>query len=267
MHDARVHLVHRRTFLARNRALGAASQSKCPRGVASADSVVVLGGLHSGCYELLGDNDVRTNRGLKGRSVSISSFGATEHVFVASMASYVGLDPRRDIDWKIAESSSEALRMFMEGNADAFLGFAPQPQELRAQKTGHVVVDTTHDRPWSQYFCCMLTGNREFVRDNPVATKRAIRALLKAADTCTARPELAARFMVERGHAPNYAMALEILATLPYRLGRDGNPEDTLRFYALRLYEAGIIQASPQRLIERAADWRFLNDLRKELKA
>src|SRR5687767_15550524 len=41
-------------------------------------------------------------------------------------------------------------------------------------------VNSAVDRPWSQYFCCMLTGNREFFRKHPVATKRAIRAILRS---------------------------------------------------------------------------------------
>ncbi len=38
------------------------------------------------------------------------------------------------------------------------MGFPPDPQELRAKKIGHVVVNSNVDRPWSQYFCCMLGG-------------------------------------------------------------------------------------------------------------
>jgi NitT/TauT family transport system substrate-binding protein len=231
------------------------------------NTVVALGGIHSGCYELLAKADVRTIRDLRGKSVSISAYGSVEHIFVSSMASYVGLDPRKEIDWHVAGSSDKAVQVFADGGADAFLGFAPQPQELRAKKIGHVILNTTQDRPWSQYFCCMLTGNREFVRKNPTATKRAVRAFLKAADICASQPERAARFMTDKGYAPNYALALEILSELPYRRWRDGNPEDTIRFHALRLHEAGIIQTAPQKLIERGTDWRFFNELKKELKA
>jgi NitT/TauT family transport system substrate-binding protein len=233
----------------------------------STDAVVALGGVHAGCYELLANEKVRTIRDIKNRSVAISAIGATEHIFVASIAAYVGLDPRKEIEWKVGGNSGEAMRIFSEGKADAFLGFAPQPQELRAKKIGHVILNTTQDRPWSQYFCCMLTGNREFVRKNPIATKRAMRAFLKAADICAADPQRAARFMVDRGYVASYDVALEILSELPYRRWRDSNPEDTIRFHALRLHEGGIIKTSPQKLIERGTDWRFFNELRKELKA
>jgi NitT/TauT family transport system substrate-binding protein len=45
------------------------------------------------------------------------------------------------------------------------------------------------------------------------------------------------------------------------------NPEDTLRFHALRQHEVGMIKTAPQKLIAQGTDWRFLNELKKELKA
>jgi NitT/TauT family transport system substrate-binding protein len=48
---------------------------------------------------------------------------------------------------------------------------------------------------------------------------------------------------------------------------REYDPADTLRFYALRLHEAGMIQSSPNALIAEGTDWRFVNELKRELKA
>jgi NitT/TauT family transport system substrate-binding protein len=53
---------------------------------------------------------------------------------------------------------------------------------------------------------------------------------------------------------------------VPYWRWREYDPEDTLRFYALRLHEAGMIHGTPQRILARGTDWRFLDELRKELK-
>jgi len=57
------------------------------------------------------------------------------------------------------------------------------------------------------------------------------------------------------------------LSSLPYNRWHEGNPEDSLRFHALRLHEVGMIKSNPQKIIAQGTDWRFLNDLRKELKA
>ena len=48
---------------------------------------------------------------------------------------------------------------------------------------------------------------------------------------------------------------------------RESNPDDTLRFYALRLHEVGMIKSNPQELVSRGTDMRFLMELRRELKA
>jgi NitT/TauT family transport system substrate-binding protein len=159
------------------------------------------------------------------------------------------------------------MRLFLEGKADAFLGFPPQPQEMRAKKIGRVLVNSATDRPWSQYFCCLLTASKEFVRTNPVATKRALRAILKAADLCAADPERAARILVDRGYAPRYDLALQVMRELPYNKWREYDAEDTLRFYALRLHEVGMIKASPQKILAQSTDWRFVTELKRELKA
>jgi NitT/TauT family transport system substrate-binding protein len=39
-----------------------------------------------------------------------------------------------------------------------------------------------------------------------------------------------------------------------------------MRYFALRLHEAGMIKSSPQKIIAQGTDWRFLNELKKELK-
>jgi len=166
--------------------------------------VVALAGVHAGCYELLGNERVRSIRDLKGKIVAVWAMGATDHVFVSAMAAYVGVDPRREIRWLVAPENTDPMGLFVDGKADAFLGFAPEPQQVRAKRVGHVVLDTAQDRPWSQYFCCMVTANREFLRQNPIATKRALRAILKAADICSNDPERVARFLVAKGYQQSY---------------------------------------------------------------
>jgi NitT/TauT family transport system substrate-binding protein len=177
------------------------------------------------------------------------------------------MDPHTDINWVTPETGSDAMGLFIEGKADGFMAFAPQPQKLRARKISRVIVNTSQDRPWAQYFCCMVTANPEFVQKYPIATKRALRAILKAADICAEDPERAARFVVAKGYEPRYEIALEVLKGLPYRRWRESDPEDTLRFHALRLHEVGMIKLEPTKLIAQSTDWRFLNQLKKELKA
>ena len=202
---------------------------------------------------------------LKGKSVGVQALGSGPHLFLASIAAYVGLDPARDINW-VVNPAIKPKELFARGNIDAFLGFPPEPQELRASKVGHVIVNSAVDRPWSQYYCCMLAGNNDFVAAHPVATKRVLRAILKAADLCATEPQRVAQQIVDDGFTERYDYALQTLNDVPYNKWREYDPEDTIRFYALRLHEAGMIKSNPQKIIAEGTDWRFLNELKRELK-
>jgi len=111
-----------------------------------------------------------------------------------------------------------------------------------------------------------LTGNRDFVRKYPIATKRATRAILKAAAVCASDPGRAAGVIVARGLTREREYTLEMLRELPYGRWRSYSPADSMRFYGVRLHEAGLIKTPPPRLIAQGSDFRFLNELRKELK-
>jgi NitT/TauT family transport system substrate-binding protein len=103
------------------------------------------------------------------------------------------------------------------------------------------------------------------VRKHPTATKRAMRALLKAVDLCAAEPERAARIVADRGYPYDYSV--QSMREIPYAKWRNYDPEDAVRFYALRLRDAGIIKSSPNKILAEGADWRFWNELKRELKS
>jgi NitT/TauT family transport system substrate-binding protein len=233
--------------------------------VDAGEPVSILAGVHPGCFELFAVPEIDRVADLKGRTVGVPFLGSAQHLFLASIATYVGLDPASDIDW-VTSAAPTPMQLFAEGRVEAFLGFPPEPQELRERGIGHVVVNSTLDRPWSQYYCCLLAGHRPFVEARPAATKRVVRAILKAADWCAAEPERVARHLVDQGFTASYAYALRSLQEVPYRKWRDYDPEDSVRFYALRLHEAGVVNSSPARIIADGTVWRFLDEIKRELK-
>ena len=72
--------------------------------------------------------------------------------------------------------------------------------------------------------------------------------------------------LVDGGFAPRYDYALQTLQEVPYDKWREYNAEDTMRFYALRLHEVGFVKSGPQKIIAEGTDWRFLDELKPELK-
>ncbi len=225
---------------------------------------VVLAGIHGGCYELFANEQIRSIRDLRGRRVAVEEIGSgIEYFYLASMVAYVGMDPRKDVQWVAGHTFDGMVNLFVEGKADATLAFPPQPQQLRAKKIGRVIVNTAQDRPWSEYFCCLISARPQFVKENPVATKRAVRAILKATDICANEPERAARYIVAKGYEPSYDVALEVVKSLSYNRWRTYNVEDSLRFFGVRLHESGMIKSDPNKLIAQGTDWRFLNELKR----
>ena len=80
-------------------------------------------------------------------------------------------------------------------------------------------------------------------------------------------PERAARQLVEGGFAQHYDIALQLLTELPYnRLARarPGGLAALLRALAARVRTD---RATPNKIIAEGTDWRFLNELKRELKA
>jgi NitT/TauT family transport system substrate-binding protein len=135
------------------------------------DPIVLLSGLHPGCVELVGTNRIRTIRDLRGKTVAVTDLGGGRHVFLAVLAAHVGLDPRKDFNI-VAHPAAEAMRLLGEGKIDGFLAAPPDAQELREKKIGRVVINSMMDKPWSQYFCCMIATSHQFVRKHPSQPKR-----------------------------------------------------------------------------------------------
>ena len=226
--------------------------------------LVVIGGAHVGCYELFGTERVQAIRDLRGKTVAVPRLGSSHHLFVAAMASHVGIDPNREINF-VPYPVSDSMQLLADRKVDALMGFPPVPQELREKKIGHVIVNSGLDRPWSQYFCCIVAAHQDFLRKHPVATKRALRAILKATQFCAAEPERAARMVADKGFRYDYS--LQTIKEIQYARWRDYDAEDTVRFYALRLREVGMIKSTPTKIIAQGTDWRFFNELKRELKS
>jgi NitT/TauT family transport system substrate-binding protein len=241
----------------------------CPSPVASIDAgrpAVILAGVHLGCAEVVAREPIRSVADLRGKNLFVTGqdLGNAEFVMLSIIVAGVGLDPAKDIRW-VTNGWPDSANSFAAGEVDAFLAIPPYAQELRARGIGHAILSTAFDHPWSQYFCCMLVGSADFVRRNPIATKRVVRAMLRATDICAAKPDWVAQRLVDRGFTPRYDYARQGLSDVSYRGWREFDAEDAVRFYALRLRELGMIKSSPDQIIAKGTDWRFLREVRKEL--
>jgi NitT/TauT family transport system substrate-binding protein len=229
--------------------------------------LVFISGLHVGCYSLIGSDKIKTVRGLKGKKVwAWTNLNAGPEVFFKALVAYVGLDPDKDIQY-VECSKDEAIELFKRGKIDAFMSFPPGPQKLKEAGIGHTLVDTNVDRPWSQYYCCMIIGRRDFIKNNPVATKKVIRSILRANDMVAQDPSMAAQMLIDwkLRKADDQKFVAQAFREIPYEKWRDYNPEDTIRFWALRLKELGMIKYTPQEIMDKNTDWSHISSLKSEM--
>jgi NitT/TauT family transport system substrate-binding protein len=124
--------------------------------------MVMLAGVHSGCFELFARESIRRIGDLKGGKVGVPWAGEAQQVIVSIIVANIGLDPAKDISW-VVHGPRDPAELLAKGEIDAFLTVPPWAQELHARDFGHVILNSTLDRPWSQYLCCMLIGHADFV--------------------------------------------------------------------------------------------------------
>jgi NitT/TauT family transport system substrate-binding protein len=171
-----------------------------------------------------------------------------------------------DVEFITAKGPDDYFGMvdaFKEGRADAVLaGGAEGPKLKRLAKVpGHVLLETMTEKPWSQYFCCNLVANRDWARQNPIATKRVTRALLRATDAAAKDQPGAAHDAVATGLFDDESIVTETMAMCNYNW-RDVDPEETFLWFALRLAEAKLITSTPQQILAQGTDFTYMRQLR-----
>ena len=94
-----------------------------------------------------------------------------------------------------------------------------------------------------------------------------LRAILKAADLCVTEPERVARLMVEGEFAADYEYALQTMGDVPYVQMARVRPGGHHSLLCAPPARGRDDQFEPEEIIADGTDWRFLNELKRELKA
>jgi NitT/TauT family transport system substrate-binding protein len=250
-------------------------------GVDAGFPLVTVAGEHVGCIELWAAPGISSIRDLRGkkyevfdRTVTLGDRKAAGLFYglLLSILAHIGMDPA-EMNLVDVPEDRDVTTDYLDAKADVvFLPVHQGPLMRRNPKRrGAVILDSTNDKPWSQNYCCMLTANRDWAKANPVATKRATRAFLRAADVVAKDKKAAVQVAIDKGiYKANKALTPEILFETIEMLSydwREVDPEETLRFFALRLRDVKLLKRSPQQILDEGADFAYFRQMRKELKA
>ena len=237
--------------------------------VEAKQDVVVLAALHPGCAEIFAQPGIRSLQDLRGRTVvvtakTLANFG---YSYVAIVLKHAGVDPAQ-VNF-VVQPGANPVNLFLEGRNDAVVAFTTDVAALRSNPAnrGHVIHNQLMDLPWGRLACCYLVARREWYRANPIAAKRAVRAVFRAADAQTVSRADAVKRATDRGlfgGPANFDNVLYAASMVPANW-RDLDLERALRFYGQLLADVGLLKVSVEDVV-RTIDWTILNELKAELR-
>lgn len=231
--------------------------------------VVSLGGLHPGCVEIWAQPGISSLKDLKGRSITVTakSLGNLAYSYMAIVLKQAGVDPK-DVNF-VVQADANPLQLYLDGKSDAvFVATTGVPALMKnPANKGHVVHSQVMDEPWKSNNCCFIIASDQWYRANPIAAKRAMRAIYRTADALPADRNDAAKLATDKGlfgGASALANVREAANMVPLDW-RTYDLEKAVRFYAPLLTDVGVLKASADDLLK-AVDLKIFKELSTELK-
>jgi NitT/TauT family transport system substrate-binding protein len=237
--------------------------------VQSGQKVVVLGGLHPGCAEIWAQPGISSVKDLKGRTIVVQAktLANVPYAYMAMVLKQAGVDPK-DVNF-VVQADANPNALYFDGKNDAVFVAQAAAVALKANPAnkGKLIHSQVMDEPWKSTNCCFIIASEQWARANPIAAKRAMRAIYRTADTLPADRADAAKLATDKGlfgGAPALANVRGAANMVPLDW-RASDPEKSLRFYVPLLRDAGLLTASTDDLVK-ALDLKIFKELSTELK-
>ena len=252
-----------------NADIGNAFPTQFFNAVENGPKVVSLGGLHPGCVEIWAQPGISSVKDLKGRSITVTAktLANLQYSFLAMVIRQAGID-LKDVTF-VVQADANLTQLYLDGKSDAVFVATTGAAALKANPAnkGKVISSQVMDEPWKSNNCCFIVASESWSRANPIAAKRAMRAIYRTADTLPADRSDAAKLATDKGlfgGAPAFANVREAANMVPLDW-RTYDLEKAVRFYAPLLTDVGVLKASTDDLLK-AVDIKIYKELLSELK-
>ena len=231
--------------------------------------IVCIGGLHYGCAEIWAPQGVNTLKDLRGRTVVVRSKAPADlaYSFMAIGLKNAGVEPS-EVNF-VVQADADLTKLFLEGKSDLLFLATTAAFAFKANTAnkGRLVLDQAMEAPWSQQNCCSLTTTTAWLQANPIAAKRALRAIYRTADSLPKDRADAAKYATGKGlfgGAANTEVVRGAANMVPYEWREDFG--DSVRFHAKLLSGVGLLKLSADDTVTKGTNLRFAKELAKELK-
>ena len=158
----------------------------------------ITAGVHKGCLRVQTSisGNIHTIADLKGKRIGVPGLGTPPFVFATRVLANNGMDPSKDVTWRVFPASELGLAMQM-GEVDAVGTGEPIGTLLESQGKVRDVFANATTPPYNDEYCCVVVCNGKFVSQHPDLAAGATRAILKACKWVQANPALAAHISVD----------------------------------------------------------------------
>ncbi|MFL5341165.1 MAG: ABC transporter substrate-binding protein [Gemmataceae bacterium] len=207
--------------------------------------VKITGGIHTGCLRVqAGKNtNIKTLEDLKGKKIGVTVLGSPPHLFASRAMVAQGINPEKDVEWITTPADTFGLALD-QGKLDAVASAEPIGTKLLVTGKVHNVCDQAVTPPYGDEYCCVVTLNGKFARENPEAAAKVTRALLKGAKWVGANPTAAAKLAVEKKYVSATAeINAQAISMLKYEPGVAKAKRD-LHSVAQELKQSGFLKPS-----------------------
>ena len=217
--------------------------------------VKFLGGVHTGCLrvQVPTNSPIKSVADLRGKRIGVPGMGTPPFIFATRAASNAGLNPAKDIEWKVYPPAEQGLAI-EKGEVDAVANAEPIGSMLLGGGKVRNLADQAKDPPYNTEYCCEVVANGRWLAKNPKAAAASTRALLKGAKWVQTNPVAAAKMAVEKKYlAANPELNAVAISHLNY-LPSISRAESSVRTAAEEMKKAGMLtpQTDPAELAKRA---------------
>src|SRR5215467_3389994 len=220
---------------------------------------VVASFLDSPTHMLIARAEFKSVKDLKGKTLGVSSFGATADVAARMMFRYSGVDPEKEIKILALGSDSARFTALKEGIVD--VAVISPPADAEGKKLGFTVLARAYEL-FKFPFVGLGTSVKK-INERPEEVKRVLKALIKANRYIRANREGSVQVLMEWGRTDKENAGLSYDSTVRV-FNQDGSiPEDGLRLVVEQAKEGAKVTRDVQP--GEVADTSILRQAQKEL--
>ncbi|HEV7322849.1 MAG TPA: ABC transporter substrate-binding protein [Ensifer sp.] len=217
--------------------------------------VKLFAGSHGGCQRLLvkPDAGITSLADLKGKTIGTFDVGSPSRVAFSVALAKAGLDPERDVTWKVFPFDLVAQGV-LKGEADAVAHMDPWAYSYEKQH-GFLKIYDTQTGVFQDRVCCVLGVNGDYLQANKDAIRRVAAANLEIHQYTAEHPDEVAKWYFDT-LKPGIPLddLTEVLASFTYHkhwFGKELIKEVQIGYEDLKLTGVVDAQTDPEEIANR----------------